>query len=64
VYNAFLNLEDLENGNFNVPHPSGSLNIKLPVDLDTSTPLRIKNKGYQNGDLIINQYFKFKRKTK
>lgn len=64
VYNAFLNLEDLDNGNFNVPHPSGSLNIKLPVDLDTSTPLRIKNKGYQNGDLIINQYFKFKRKTK
>lgn len=64
VYNAFLNLNDLERGDFSVPHPSGTLNVKLPVELDTSTPLRIKNKGYQNGDLIVNQFFKFKRKIK
>lgn len=64
IYNAFLNLEDLINGNLIVPHPEGELNIKMPRKVDTSIPLRVKSKGFKLdtvGDLLINQYIKFER---
>jgi len=64
VYNAFLNLDDIKNGNLNVPHPDGELNVKLPKKIDTSIPLRVKSKGFKYntvGDLIINQYLRFDR---
>jgi molecular chaperone DnaJ len=64
VYDAFITLEDLTNGNLNIPHPDGELNIKLPKNIDTSIPLRIKSKGFKLesvGDLIVNQYVKYKR---
>jgi len=64
IYDAFLTLEDIKNGSINIPHPDGSLNIKLPKNFDTSIPLRVKLKGYRLetvGDLIVNQYVKFKR---
>jgi len=64
VYNAFLTLEDLKDGNLVVPHPDGELNIKMPKKVDTSIPLRVKSKGFRLdtiGDLMINQYVKFER---
>lgn len=64
VYNAFMNLEDLNSGSINVPHPDGELNIKLPKNIDTSIPLRVKSKGFKLesvGDLIVNQYIKYQR---
>lgn len=64
VYNAFMSLEDLNSGNINVPHPDGELNIKLPKNIDTSIPLRVKSKGFKLesvGDLIVNQYIKYQR---
>lgn len=64
VYNAFMNLEDLNSGSINVPHPDGELNIKLPKNIDTSLPLRVKSKGFKLesvGDLIVNQYVKYQR---
>lgn len=64
VYNAFLNMEDLKNGNLLVPHPDGDLNLKLPKMVDTSRPLRVKSKGFKLdtvGDLMVNQYVKFER---
>jgi molecular chaperone DnaJ len=64
VYNAYLTLEDLQNGTCSVPHPHGELNLKLPNEVDTSRALRVKGKGFnQNelGDLIVNQFVKFKR---
>lgn len=64
VYNAFLSIEDLQNGNLYVPHPDGELNIKMPKKVDTSIPLRVKSKGFRTetiGDLMINQYVKFDR---
>jgi len=65
IYNAFLNLEDLNSVGFNLPHPSGDLSIKLPEDFDTSKPLRVKSKGFRgqngNGDLFIKLFVKFKR---
>lgn len=64
VYEAFMSLEDLNSGSINVPHPDGELNIKLPKNIDTSIPLRVKSKGFKLesvGDLIVNQYIKYQR---
>jgi molecular chaperone DnaJ len=64
IYSAFLNLDDLKRGSFDVPHPDGKINVKFPNNVDTSTPLRVKGKGYKNqhnGDLLINQYIKYNR---
>lgn len=64
IYNAFLSLEDLQSGNLIIPHPDGSLNVKMPKKVDTSIPLRVKSKGFRVdtvGDLLINQYVKFER---
>lgn len=41
-----------------VQHPEGGIKIKFPQNLDTSTPLRVRGKGYYNqiggrGDFII-----------
>ena len=64
VYNAFLNIQDLKDGNLVVPHPDGELTIKMPKKVDTSIPLRVKSKGFRLetiGDLMINQFVKFER---
>lgn len=64
VYNAYLNLEDLKSGNITVPHPDGTLNIKMPKKVDTSIPLRVKSKGFRLdtiGDLMIKQFVRFER---
>ena len=65
IYNKFFNLEELKNGNLDIPHPSGTINIKLPNRVDTSLPLRVKGKGFNlggvKGDLLINQYLKYDR---
>jgi molecular chaperone DnaJ len=64
VYNAFLNLEDLSNDSLEIPHPSGSISIKIPEDFDTSKPLRVKSKGFRGngvGDLFVKLFVKFKR---
>lgn len=66
IYNAFLSLDDLNNSDFNLPHPDGDLSIKLPEEFDTSKPLRVKSKGFKgqhgNGDLFIKLFVKYKRK--
>ncbi len=64
VYNSFLSLEDLSKDSITIPHPDGNMSIKLPIDFDTSKPLRVKSKGFKNnglGDLFINLFVKFKR---
>jgi molecular chaperone DnaJ len=64
VYDAFMTLDDLNSGNLDVQHPDGLLNIKLPRNIDTSIPLRVKSKGFKLesvGDLIVNQYVKYQR---
>jgi len=67
VYNACLDYKQLTDENYNIPHPNGELSIKIPDEIDTTKPLRIKHKGYTfdnfTGDLIINLNVKFNRKT-
>jgi molecular chaperone DnaJ len=65
IYHAYLNLDQIQKDNYEIPHPSGVLSIKLPKEIDTSKPLRIKSKGYKSngdGDLIIYLNLKFIRK--
>lgn len=63
IYNLYYNLEDLNKDQIEIPHPSGRIKINTPNEVDTSKPLVIRNKGFWNqGDLIINQFLKYKRK--
>ena len=64
IYNAYMNLDELKDGSILVPHPDGQLNLKLPKKVDTSIPLRVRNKGFKLdtiGDLIVNQFVKYER---
>jgi len=64
IYNVILNREDLFRDTVEIPHPSGNILIKLPDTFDTSTPLRIKSKGFNAngaGDLYLNLIVRFKR---
>lgn len=64
IYNLFYNYKDLLKSTIEIPHPSGSLSINLPNEIDTSKPLRIKSKGFNvngQGDLFIKQFVKFKK---
>ena len=64
VYNYQMSLEDFNKDMIDVPHPSGNLNIKLPEEVDTTKPLRVKGKGFKNdgiGDFYVNMYVKHKR---
>jgi molecular chaperone DnaJ len=65
AYYAYLNIEEIQKDKLEIPHPGGTLSVKLPNEIDTSKPLRIKSKGYKSngdGDLIIYLNLKFNRK--
>lgn len=64
IFNYFLSLEDLKKDKIEIPHPSGKMLLNLPSEVDTSVPLRVKSKGFQNdsvGDLYVKLFLKFKR---
>jgi molecular chaperone DnaJ len=61
IYNLYLNLEQLQQEKYSIPHPNGELSINSPKIFDTSRPLRLKNKGYNNGDMYVKLNVKFER---
>ena len=63
VYNKFMSLDEFDKNEIRIPHPHGEMNIKMPEVVDTSTPLKVKGKGYpsENGDLYIRLHVKHKR---
>ena len=61
IYNKFLNLDDLKQESFILPHPNGELSVKFPPVIDTSIPLRVKSKGFNGGELYIKMFVKFTR---
>lgn len=62
IYNLYLNLDEAKViSELKVPHPNGELTLKMPKIFDTSKPLRLKNKGYPNGDMYIKLQVKFER---
>ena len=65
IYNKFFTLEELNNDNFEIPHPDGAISIKMPQQFDTTKPLRVKSKGFrgtQLGDLYVNLNVRFTKK--
>jgi molecular chaperone DnaJ len=63
IYNLFLNLEQVKESNFLIPHPDGELKMESPKIFDTSRPLRLKNKGYNGGDRYVKLNVKFNRES-
>lgn len=61
VYNLFLNLDDLGQDYYKVPHPNGELKVGAPKQFDTTKPLRLKGKGFQGGDMIVRLNVRFER---
>jgi molecular chaperone DnaJ len=59
IYNLFLNLDELNSEKINIPHPNGELRINFPETFDTSRPLRLKNKGYNGGDMYVKLNVRF-----
>ena len=65
IYNKFFDLDDLKKEDLEIPHPEGTISIKMPKEFDTTKPLRVKSKGYrgtQIGDLYVKLNVKFTRK--
>ena len=56
-----LNLEEVQNDKYVIPHPDGNLNVSAPKTFDTSKPLRVRGKGYNGGDMYIKLNVKFDR---
>ncbi len=62
IYNAYFDLNGLHSDNLEIPHPQGNISIKLPTQFDTSKPLRVKSKGYNNvGDMFVKLFVRFNR---
>lgn len=64
IYNCQMSLDDFNKDVMDIPHPSGNINIRLPEEIDTNKPLRVKGKGFTNegiGDLYVKMYVKHKR---
>jgi molecular chaperone DnaJ len=61
IYNLFLNLEEIQQDRFTVPHPNGELVLNALPIFDSSKPLRLKGKGYHGGDMYVKLNVKFNR---
>lgn len=61
VLNLYLGLEDLKNDNVVIKHPTSELRIDIPLEFDSSKPLRLKGKGYNGGDMYVKLHVKLDR---
>jgi molecular chaperone DnaJ len=61
IYNLYLNLEEIQKDKFMIPHPDGELSITAPKTFDTSKPLRLRGKGFKDGDMYVKLQVKFDR---
>jgi molecular chaperone DnaJ len=62
IYNAYFDLESLKKDSLAISHPKGNITVKLPNEFDSSKPLRVKSKGFNNvGDLFVKLNVKFTR---
>jgi molecular chaperone DnaJ len=61
IYNLYLNLEQIQQNKFNIPHPEGMLVINALPTFDSSKPLRLRGKGYPGGDMFVKLNVRFDR---
>ena len=59
--NLILNLDEIQNEKFIIPHPDGNLSLQAPKIVDTSKPLRLRGKGYNGGDFYVKLNLRFER---
>ena len=67
IYNNVLGYEDLQKDSCEIPHPDGNIVVKYTETFDTSTPMRVRGKGYRRervGDLYIRNIVRFKKEKK
>jgi molecular chaperone DnaJ len=63
VYNHyFTSIEDLNKSEIIVNSYNEKMSIKLPKTIDTSSPLRVKGKGIDGGDLFIRTHLRYERR--
>ena len=53
VYHKTISSVNIYDEYIDVNHPSGNLKLKLPQSYSTSTPLRVKGKGFNGADFLI-----------
>ena len=65
IYTKYLSVEELNSETLDIPHPHGNIKISLPEVVDTSVPLKVRGKGYQNerGDMYVKLHVKHTRKV-
>ena len=61
VYSLFLNVDEIQSEKFKIPHPDGELLMSAPKTVDTSKPLRLREKGYEGGDMYVKLFVRFDR---
>jgi molecular chaperone DnaJ len=61
ILNYYMDIDELKNDSIIIKHPSSDLKMDLPMDFDSSKPLRLKGKGYNGGDMYVRLHVKFDR---
>ena len=61
IYNLVLDLNQIQEEKYKIPHPSGELMVNSPKIVDTSKPLRLRGKGYMGGDMYVKLILKFEK---
>ena len=61
ILNYYMDIDELKNDSIIIKHPSSDLKMDLPIDFDSSKPLRLKGKGYSGGDIYVRLHVKFDR---
>lgn len=61
ILNYYMDIDELKNDSIIIKHPSSDLKMDLPIDFDSSKPLRLKGKGYGGGDMYVRLHVKFDR---
>jgi molecular chaperone DnaJ len=61
ILNYYMDIEALKKDSIIIKHPSSDLKMDLPMDFDSSKPLRLKGKGYNGGDMYVRLHVKFDR---
>jgi molecular chaperone DnaJ len=61
IYSLTLDIQGIQQDKFTIPHPSGELVVQAPKIIDTSKPLRLRGKGFLDGDMYLKLILKYER---
>jgi molecular chaperone DnaJ len=61
ILNYYMDIDELKNDSIVIKHPSSDLKMDIPIDFDSSKPLRLKGKGYNGGDMYVRLHVMFDR---